>query len=260
MTPVALVTGGARRLGEVFVRALAKQGFHVVIHANASVDRGEALANALIAKGMSAECAGFDLTDWRGVPDFMNGLVSRLGPMRLLVNSASMFEYDQPGEVDPEQFSRTIDLNLKAPVLLAQAFARPHRGKGRDSGVIVNMLDQKLWNLNPDFFSYTVAKQALHGATQLLARSFAPDVRVCGLAPGITLPSGDQTEEEFERAHTHNPMQGGSTPEDLVRALQFILDTPSFTGSTLLVDGGQHFDSRNRDVMFDPAVRKDANP
>ena len=146
-------------------------------------------------------------------------------------------------------------INLVAPVLLASAMAEQHTE--RATGCIINLLDQKLFNLNPDFFSYTLAKHALLGATTTMAMAFAPRVRVNAIAPGITLPSGGQSPEEFERAHRMNPMRGGSTPEDIIRAMRFILATPAMTGETITVDGGQHLDARRGDVMYAAGVPED---
>lgn len=132
-----------------------------------------------------------------------------------------------------------------APVVLARAL---HALGG--SGVVVNLLDQKLWNPNPDHFSYTLSKAALLSATTMLAQALAPRVRVCGVAPGVTLPSGDMDEREFAASHRLTPLQRSSTPEDIARAVRFLLESPAITGTTLLVDGGQHLQAQPRDVMF----------
>ena len=157
-----------------------------------------------------------------------------------------------PEDVTAEALDKAMRVNLMAPVLLASEMARQH--SERASGCVINILDQKLFNLNPDFFAYTLSKHALLGATTTMAMAFAPRVRVNAIAPGITLPSGGQSLEEFERAHRLNPMQGGSTPEDIIRAVRFILATSSMTGETMIIDGGQHLDARDRDVMYAPGV------
>jgi NAD(P)-dependent dehydrogenase (short-subunit alcohol dehydrogenase family) len=248
---IALVTGGGKRLGAKIAAALGEDGWHVVVHYNTSGAEAEDVAAAIRAAGGSADTAQFDLDDTAGVRGFMDGV----GRVDALINSASIFEMDRPEGVTAAQLERTLRINLVAPVLLASAMAEGHTD--RASGCIVNILDQKLFNLNPDFFSYTLAKQGLLGATTTMAMAFAPRVRVNGVAPGITLPSGGQSAEEFERAHRMNPMRGGSTPEDIIRAVRFILATPSMTGETITVDGGQHLDARDGDVMYAAGVPED---
>tara|TARA_R110000868_G_scaffold106587_2_gene292219 strand:+ start:5193 stop:5951 length:759 start_codon:yes stop_codon:yes gene_type:complete len=248
---IALVTGGGKRLGAKIARALAEDGWHVVIHYNSSGTQARAIEAAIREAGGSASTAQCDLADSVGVKAFM----AALGRVDLLVNSASIFEMDRPETVEAAGLEEALRVNLMAPVLLASAMAAHH--SERASGCIINILDQKLFNLNPDFFSYTLAKHGLLGATTTMAMAFAPRVRVNAIAPGLTLPSGGQSEAEFERAHRLNPMQGGSTPEDIIRAVRFILATSSMTGETLIIDGGQHLDARNGDVMYAPGVIED---
>jgi len=243
---IALVTGGGKRLGAKIARALAEDGWHVIIHYNSSGAPARAIEAAIREDGGSAATVQFDLADSAGV----NALVDRLGRIDLLVNSASVFEQDRPEDVEAGRLEHALRVNLMAPVLLGTAMARHH--KTRASGCIINLLDQKLFNLNPDFFSYTLAKHALLGATTTMAMALAPRVRVNGIAPGLTLPSGSQSQAEFEQAHQNNPMQGGSTPEDIVRAVRFIIATPSMTGETITLDGGEHLMRRVRDVSIEP--------
>ena len=245
---IALITGGAKRLGAKIAEALGADGWSVIIHCNTSRDEGQAVAAKIAALGGQARAVSFDLEDTGGVSAFM----ADLGRVDVLINSASVFEMDRPEDVTPENLERALRVNLMAPVLLASEMAKQH--SQRASGNIINILDQKLFNLNPDFFSYTLAKQALLGATTTMAMAFAPRVRVNGIAPGITLPSGGQSPDDFARAHKLNPMQGGSTPNDIIRALRFILATDAMTGEIITVDGGQHLDARNSDVMYAPGV------
>jgi NAD(P)-dependent dehydrogenase (short-subunit alcohol dehydrogenase family) len=146
-------------------------------------------------------------------------------------------------------------VNLRAPLLIAQAFAR--QLPDDVTGVIVNMLDQKLWNLNPDFLTYTLSKIGLQGLTTMLAQSFAPRIRVAGIAPGLTLRSGSQTDARFEQQHTANPLGVGVTPAHLSSALRFILATPSYTGDTIVIDSGEHLTGRPRDIAFDPRAGRE---
>jgi NAD(P)-dependent dehydrogenase (short-subunit alcohol dehydrogenase family) len=151
-------------------------------------------------------------------------------------------------------FDLHMAVNLRAPLLLSQALAR--QLPAGETGVIVNMLDQKLFNLNPDFLTYTLSKVGLQGLTTLLAQSFAPRLRVAGIAPGLTLRSGSQTDARFAQQHTENPLGIGVTPADLVRALRFIVATPTFTGDVLVVDSGEHLSGRPRDIAFDARKKK----
>lgn len=248
---IALVTGGGKRLGAKIAAALGEDGYHVIIHYNSSATEARAVETRIRDAGGSAETAQFEMGDSAGVSRFM----ADRGRVDVLINSASIFEMDRPEDVAAPELERAMRVNLMAPVLLASQMARHH--ETRASGAIINILDQKLFNLNPDFFSYTLSKHALLGATTTMAMAFAPRVRVNAIAPGITLPSGGQSQEEFERAHRMNPMQGGSTPADIIRTMRFILATPAMTGETLIVDGGQHLDARNGDVMYATGVPED---
>ncbi|WP_304073306.1 SDR family oxidoreductase [Maricaulis maris] len=241
---IALVTGGGKRLGAKIASALGADGWHVIVHYNASATEAQAVAADIVAAGGSARAVQFDLADTGAVEAFL----ADVGRVDVLINSASIFEMDRPEDVTPQSLEDHWRINTAAPVLLAKAMAAHHTE--RASGCVINLLDQKLFNLNPDFFAYTLSKHALLGATTTMAMAFAPAVRVNAIAPGITLPSGGQNEDEFARAHTMNPMRGGSTPDDIIRAVRFILATPSMTGETITIDGGQHLDARNRDVMY----------
>ncbi|HAQ34424.1 MAG: short chain dehydrogenase [Maricaulis sp.] len=248
---IALVTGAGKRLGAAIARGLGADGWEVIVHYNTSLAEAEAVAADVRETGGAARTAGFDLSDSDGIRDFL----STLGRVDALINSASVFEHDDPASVSPDSLLTALKVNLMAPVLLASEMAKAHTG--RASGCIINLLDQKLFNLNPDFFSYTLAKAGLHAATQTLAMALAPAVRVNAIAPGITLPSGGQSRGAFEKAHAMNPMRGGAEPDDIVRAVRFILATPAMTGETVTIDGGQHLDPRPRDVMFDPRATED---
>lgn len=243
--PAALVTGGAKRLGRAFIEALAADGHDVVIHYNSSSDEAEALATEL--KNVRAIALGADLSK----PEEAAGLIKRanqaLGPVGVLVNSASIFEQDQLEDVGADSFHRHMTANTLSPALLTKALA----GQGLERACVVNVLDYKLFNLNADYFSYTLSKAALKTMTEMLAKSLAPNVRVNAIAPGLTLPSAHHSEDEFERVHDDNPLQRGATPEDLVAALRFFVNTPSVSGQIMCVDGGQHFDPRLSQDVFE---------
>ena len=238
----AIVTGGAKRIGAEISRALAADGWHVLIHCNRSREEAEALAGALGgASVVAAELAN------PGVADTIMAALDGLPPARLLVNNASRFAFDEASEFSVESWDAHLDVNLRAPALLSRAFAAQ---VGAGPGLIVNLLDAKMAAPNPDFFSYTVSKLALAGLTELCARAFAPAVRVCGIAPSVTLVSGPQSRDNFEAVHKLNALGRGVDVAEIVGALRFIIATPSFTGQNILLDGGQRFLSLPRDVQF----------
>jgi len=239
---IALVTGAGKRLGAAIAKALAADGYKIWVHFNRSAeDAGRTVEDIRMAGG-KAEAVQFDLAETSSLPQLVRGL----GRIDVLVNSASVFDHDTADRLDPADMQRILKINLVAPCLLASVMAEAH--SSRNSGCVINLLDQKLFNLNPDHFSYTLAKAGLHAATETMAMQFAPRVRVNGIAPGLTLPAPDMKDAEFEAAHRNNPMQGGSTPEDIVRTVRFILASPAMTAETILVDGGEHLMRRHRDV------------
>jgi NAD(P)-dependent dehydrogenase (short-subunit alcohol dehydrogenase family) len=240
MNGAVLITGGARRLGAAMARAIAGAGYIPVIHANRSAKEATALAAELDGHAILA-----DLSDPAAPEKLIQEAIAKAGPLFGLVNNASRFEFDLAGTVTADTITAHAGPNLAAPVLLTRHFAAsltlPH-------GVVINMLDQKLANLNPDFFSYTLSKAALAAATEMFAMALAPKIRVCGIAPGISVRAPNQTEEKFQKAWRANPLQRGSTPEDIASAALFILQTPCITGTTLFIDGGEHLMRRSRDV------------
>jgi NAD(P)-dependent dehydrogenase (short-subunit alcohol dehydrogenase family) len=244
----ALITGGAVRLGAYIARRLAADGWNIAIHYNSSDADANALAAELRNGGVKAVTVGHNLGDAEGLADLFTRANAELGFCSLLVNSANMFEYDDIRDVSAKTMDVLYGVNFRAPVLLARYFG-DQLPEG-EKGLVVNILDQKVFNLNPDFFSYTLMKAALESATRLLAMAMAPRVRVVGVAPGLTLRSGDQTEEGFREAHAKVPLGKGSTPEEIAEAVAFVTRVPSMTGTTVLVDGGQSLQKRTRDVMF----------
>jgi len=241
-----LVTGGAKRVGRAFIEALAEDGHPCALHYNTSSEEADALVDQIISAGGAACAVGADLSDPAAAEALIGRAAQTLGPISLLVNSASIFEDDRPDTITADSFNRHMGANLLAPALLSKAFA----AQAPQGSLIVNLLDYKLFNINADFFSYTLSKAGLKAMTEMLARDLAPKVRVCGIAPGLTLPSPYHSEEEFERLHHDNPLGAGPTTEDLVRAVRFFRDSAPVSGQILCVDGGQHFDPRlTRDVF-----------
>ena len=214
---VALVTGAARRIGRVLALEAAAAGYDVAVHFRGSRDE----ARRLLPEAAAA-----------------------LGPLTLLVNNASLFLDDRVGTLTDETWDAHLNANLRAPVLLAQAFAaRPDA-----EGLIVNLLDQRVWNPNPLFFSYTVSKSALWAATRTLAQALAPRIRVNAIGPGPTLPSIHQSEADFAAEARHTLLERRAAPAEIAAALRFLIDAPSVTGQMIAVDAGQHLAWRTPDL------------
>ncbi len=247
--PAALITGGARRVGRAIAASLLDAGWNVVIHYNGSAGHAEVFQAAVNREGkIQLLACQADLRSPGAPAEIFSWLEAHRIKLKALINSAAIFEYDAPDAVEGALFDRHMAVNLKAPILLADHFAR--QKTGHDDRVIINLLDAKLNALNPDFFSYTLSKQALLAATKMAAMKFAPNIRVCGIAPGITLVSGDQTPEQFERARKINPLGHSSTPEDIAKAVHFILDCRSITGQVITLDGGVSLAGLPRDVAY----------
>lgn len=247
--PVVLVTGAARRLGRAIALDLAGHDFDVAVHYRQSHNDALATVAALRAAGAGAEAFGADLSDETDCRALVPQVLAHFGRLDAVVNNASTFEYDSPATFTVASMEHHWRANTAPAILLAQAL-HDHLGAHGRLGCVVNLIDQKLWNPNPDYFSYTLSKAALEAATVMLAQALAPSVRVCGVAPGVTLVSGPMTEAEFAKAHALTPLQRSSTPGDIARSVRFLLESPAITGTTLLVDGGQHLQAQPRDVMF----------
>lgn len=239
-----LVTGGAKRLGAAIAYRLAEDGHRVVIHY-----RGSAAEARETAASIGGATVQGDLSDAASIPAIFAAAREAAGePITGLVNSASRFEFDHPEAFDPALLQSLVATNLAAPLLLAAELARQ---PDLVDGVVVNLLDQKLANPNPDFFSYTLTKVALEGATTMLAQAFAPRVRVNAVAPGLTLPSGDQSEAEFASVASRNLLERPVGAEAVADAVAWLVSARSVTGQTVYVDCGQRFCKRDGDVMFD---------
>ncbi len=247
--PVALVTGSARRIGRDIALDLAAHGWDLALHFRDSVDAVQATLHDARSCGVEAMSLAADLADEQACRALVPALLRHFGRLDAVINNASLFEYDDAESFGYGLMERHWRSNVGAPLVLAQALHAHLEGSTRQ-GCVVNLLDQKLWNPNPDYLSYTLSKAALEAATTLLAQALAPRVRVCGVAPGVTLPSGPMNDDEFARAHQQTPLQRSSTGADIARAVRFLLDSPAITGTTLLVDGGQHLSRQARDVMF----------
>ena len=251
----ALVTGGARRIGAHLVRVLAGRGYAVAIHYRGSAAEAETLAAGDRARrrqgGRDPERSGRSGAARRA----RGGGAGSVGPIRVLVNSAAIFEPDRAADFSLARWDRQLAINLRAPVVLAREFARLLPGDA--SGLVVNLLDQRIAAPSRGYFSYTVSKLALAAATELLATALAPRVRVNGIAPGLTLISGAQTEADFERLIHRTPLGKGSSLEAIAQALVYFLEADAVTGQILFVDGGRRLVGR---VPDDPAMVGDSRP
>ncbi len=246
--PVVLVTGAARRLGRAIALELAAHGHDIALHHRSHAEEARATLAELRALGARAEEFSADLTDESATLALLPAAAAQFGRVDALVNNASLFEPDDVASFGHASMQTHWRCNTAAPILLARAL-HEHLAARKGSGCVVNLLDQKLWNPNPDFLSYTLSKAALQAATVVLAQALAPRLRVCGVAPGVTLPSGDMSEAEFEAAHRMTPLGRSSTPEDIAAAVRYLIEARAVTGTTLLVDGGQHLAPQARDVV-----------
>ena len=248
----ALVTGAARRIGAGLAEELAAMGLAVAIHHRSGADEAEALARRIEAGGGRAVAIHADLSTPDACGELVEAATRALGPLDVLVNNASRFEYDTLAEMTPRSWADHLAANLTAPIFLIQAFARllPAQAKG----VVVNILDQKVGRPNPDHFSYTAGKVALAGLTPALALALAPNIRVCGLSPGLTLPSGPQSEDDYARGAAATPLGITSSVDGLRRALRFLVESEAYTGQLLTLDGGESLLKRGRDVAFDDEI------
>jgi NAD(P)-dependent dehydrogenase (short-subunit alcohol dehydrogenase family) len=234
----ALVTGGASRLGRAMALALAEAGFGVAVHCHDSVAAAEATAADIRAQGREAAVLPADLTDEAVARGLLAGATAALGPVGVLVNNASVFERDEWHDATRASWDRHIEPNLRAPFVLMQAFAQALPAAAE--GVVINMIDQRVWSLTPHFVSYTVSKAGLWALTQTMALALAPRIRVNAIGPGPALPSSRQTAAQFARQCGQLPLRRGTGPEEVARAALAILALPSLTGQMLALDGGQH--------------------
>ena len=246
MPGAALVTGGGKRIGAALVRGLAAAGWAVAVHHRATDGAAEALCAEITAAGGRAVALQAELADERAVLPLVGRAADAVGPLGLLVNNASVFEFDDVASCDRASWDAHLDTNLRAPFVLIQRFAAalPEGAKG----LVVNILDTRVWNLTPGYLSYTLSKACLWTLTQVLAQALAPRIRVNAIGPGPTLPSIHQRPGEFEAEAANTLLGRGATPEELARALRFFIDSPAVTGQMIAVDGGQHLAWRTPDL------------
>jgi len=253
----ALVTGAAIRLGQSIVLYLAARGHDVAIHYAGSAGAAEETAAQVRAMGRRACLLQADLTDEAAMQALVPRAVAGLGgPLTMLVNNASIFEYDNITSATRASWDRHMESNLRAPFVLTQAFAAQAPGPLRDStdepvaqAAVVNMIDQRVFKLTPEFMSYTIAKMGLWALTRTSAQALAPAIRVNAIGPGPTLRGHRQSEEHFNRQRAATILERGANPDDITAALGYLLDASSVTGQILCVDGGQHLAWKTEDVL-----------
>lgn len=235
---VALVTGGARRIGRALALDLAGQGWAVAVHHHSSAEEARALVEAIRADGGRAVALAADLSREAEVEGLLPRAADALGPVGCLVNNASLFERDEALTATRASWDAHMETNLRAPFRLTQQLAAALPDGA--AGVVINLLDERVWSLTPHFVSYTVSKSALWTLTRTMALALAPRIRVNGIGPGPALPSPRQSREQFDRQCASVPLGRGTSPAEICAAARFILAAPSMTGQMIALDGGQH--------------------
>jgi NAD(P)-dependent dehydrogenase (short-subunit alcohol dehydrogenase family) len=243
----ALVTGAAHRIGRAIALGLAEDGWGVAVHYFQSTDAARALAAEIEAAGGRAVPVRADLSREVAVARLIRDAADAVGPLTCLINNASVFEHDEVDTVTRDSWDRHLETNLRAPFLLIQDFARalPEGAPDDPGGAVINLIDERVWNLTPHFVSYTLSKAGLWTLTRTLALALAPRIRVNAIGPGPALPSPRQTDAQFAAQSASTPLRRGTTPEEISAAVRFILAAPAMTGQMIALDGGQHLGWRN---------------
>jgi NAD(P)-dependent dehydrogenase (short-subunit alcohol dehydrogenase family) len=236
--PTALVTGAGRRIGRAIALHLAGRGYRIAVHCNRSRDEADAVVREIVQTGGYAAVVQADLSDHAAVTGLVTQASKALGALSLLVNNASLFDYDHVEIATEQSWDRHLNANLKAPFFLSQSFAA--QLPDGVPGNIINMVDMRVWRLTPHFASYTVSKAGLWTLTQTLAMALAPRIRVNAIGPGPVLPSPHQTEDQFRKQWDSTPLKRGAEPGEIAAAIGFLLDAPAVTGQMIALDGGQH--------------------
>ena len=242
-----LITGAAKRIGRQLALDLAAVDYDIALHFNESSREAEEVATSMRAMGRKAALVQGDLADADIAERLISSATKQIGPLTGLINNASIFEMDQIGEVSLASWQRHMDINLRAPVMLAQSFAKalPEDAHGN----IINIVDQRVWRLNPRFFSYTLSKSGLWTATRTLAQALAPRIRVNAIGPGPALPSVRMSDAEFAKQESLTLLGRGTSPAEISAAAKFILSQPALTGQMIALDGGQHLLWQTKDVI-----------
>jgi len=245
LTKTALVTGGVRRIGAAIAEDLAQNGYNLALQYVSSVDEAENLAVKLKSYGIKIALFEKDLTTTKGCRSLFKFATQALGPVDLLINNASVFNADSVTDFDEEMWDRHFALHLKAPSVLAAELARQ---ENLENGLVVNMIDQRVWRLNPNFYSYTLSKSALWTATRTMAQSLAPNIRVNAIGPGPTLQNERQNPQDFQKQIDGLVLQRGPELADFGRTIRYLHETRSITGQMIALDGGQHLAWETPDI------------
>lgn len=242
-----LITGAAKRIGRQLALDLAADGYDIALHFQTSLAEAQTAATEIKKRGRKAILLQGDLADVDIGERLINAAIAQLGALYGLINNASIFEEDEIGDVSTASWARHMDINLRAPVMLAQAFAKALPAEA--TGNIINIVDQRVWKLNPRFFSYTLSKSGLWTATRTLAQALAPRIRVNAIGPGPALPSSRMSDADFARQENSTLLKRGTSPAEISAAAKFILSQPALTGQMIALDGGQHLLWQTRDVV-----------
>ena len=241
MTPgVAIVTGGSKRIGKSIVKKLSFLGWKVIIHYNSNKNDALSLQKEIQKKGGAASIIKANLNNSKATEELISKSEKQFGKLTLLVNNASIFENDSVHSLTIDTWDIHNNVNTKAPLLLSQSFAKLLPKK--EPGVIINIIDQRVFSPRPDFISYSSSKNSLFWLTKVLAQALSPKIRVCAIGPGPTLKGARQTDNDFKNQSQSVPLGNGSSPEDISQAIEFILNASSFTGQMITLDGGEHLD------------------
>ena len=242
-----LITGAAKRIGRQLALDLAAEGHDIVVHYNESSREADEVASDIRALGRRVVLVQGDLADDDIAERLIGSAAKQIGLLTALINNASIYEFDEIGSIDTKTWQRHMDINLRAPVLLAQAFAR-QLPKGL-AGNVINVIDGRVWKLNPRYFSYTISKSALWTATRTLAQALAPNIRVNAIGPGPTLPPKGESSEEHARDMANTLLHHGASPAEISAAVRFVLSQSAITGQMIALDAGQHLLWQTKDVI-----------
>lgn len=241
MSPgVAIVTGGSKRIGKSIVKKLSFLGWKVIIHYNSNKNDALSLQKEIQKNGGAASIIKANLNSSKATEELISKSEKKFGKLTLLVNNASIFENDSVHSLTIDTWDIHNNVNTKAPLLLSQSFAKLLPKK--EPGVIINIIDQRVFSPRPDFISYSASKNSLFWLTKVLAQALSPKIRVCAIGPGPTLKGARQTDNDFKNQSQSVPLGNGSSPEDISQAIEFILNASSFTGQMITLDGGEHLD------------------
>jgi NAD(P)-dependent dehydrogenase (short-subunit alcohol dehydrogenase family) len=242
-----LITGAAKRIGRQLALDMAGDGYDVAVHYNGSADAAEGVAQSIRGMGRKVAIVQCDLSDAAATSKLVDEAAHALGGLTCLINNASIFDYDDIGSMTIESWDGHLNINLRAPVLLSQAFARQLPAKAQ--GNIVNIIDQRVWKLTPQFFSYTASKAGLWAVTRTMAQALAPNIRVNAIGPGPALANSRMDEEEFLKQAGLTLLKRGTSPQEISGTVRFILSQPAMTGQMIALDGGQHLAWQTPDVV-----------